>query len=83
MDSIPIFTYKEFDLTLDFQGVGGVEIYNANLALVMVQKILPKMSIITAGMETAPPILILLYILQEDKTQDQILFMLKMEAISE
>ncbi|WP_229359399.1 SusC/RagA family TonB-linked outer membrane protein [Flectobacillus major] len=27
------FMYKEFDLTLDFQGVAGVDIYNANLGL--------------------------------------------------
>ena len=27
------WTYKEFDLTLDFQGVAGVDIYNANQAL--------------------------------------------------
>jgi TonB-linked SusC/RagA family outer membrane protein len=27
------FSYKAFDLTLDFQGVAGVEIYNANLGL--------------------------------------------------
>lgn len=27
------FTYRQFDLTLDFQGVAGVDIYNANLAL--------------------------------------------------
>jgi len=26
-------TYKEFDLSLDFQGVAGVQIYNANLGL--------------------------------------------------
>ena len=27
------FTYKNFDLTLDFQGVAGVDIYNANSAI--------------------------------------------------
>ena len=27
------FTFKQFDLSLDFQGIAGVEIYNANLAL--------------------------------------------------
>jgi len=27
------WTYKEFDLTVDFQGVAGVDIYNANLGL--------------------------------------------------
>jgi len=27
------WTFKQFDLTLDFQGVAGVEIYNANLGL--------------------------------------------------
>lgn len=27
------FTYRQFDLTLDFQGVAGVDIYNANMAL--------------------------------------------------
>ncbi|PSL48014.1 TonB-linked SusC/RagA family outer membrane protein [Chitinophaga niastensis] len=27
------FTYKDFDLTLDFQGVAGVDVYNANLGL--------------------------------------------------
>ncbi|MEI9909410.1 MAG: TonB-dependent receptor [Bacteroidota bacterium] len=27
------FTYEQFDLSLDFQGIAGVEIYNANLAL--------------------------------------------------
>lgn len=27
------FTYQQFDLSLDFQGVAGVDIYNANLAL--------------------------------------------------
>jgi TonB-linked SusC/RagA family outer membrane protein len=27
------WTYKQFDLTLDFQGVAGVEVYNANLGL--------------------------------------------------
>ena len=27
------WTYKDFDLTLDFQGVSGVDVYNANLGL--------------------------------------------------
>lgn len=27
------FNYRQFDLALDFQGIGGVDIYNANLAL--------------------------------------------------
>ena len=27
------FTFKQFDLSLDFQGIAGVDIYNANLAL--------------------------------------------------
>lgn len=27
------WTYKQFDLTLDFQGVAGVQVYNANLGL--------------------------------------------------
>ena len=27
------FAYKQFDLSLDFQGIAGVDIYNANLAL--------------------------------------------------
>jgi hypothetical protein len=27
------FNYKQFDLSLDFQGIAGVDIYNANLAL--------------------------------------------------
>ncbi|RYU89276.1 TonB-dependent receptor [Mucilaginibacter terrigena] len=27
------FNYKEFDLSVDFQGVGGVDVYNANLGL--------------------------------------------------
>lgn len=27
------FTYRQFDLSLDFQGIAGVDIYNANLAL--------------------------------------------------
>jgi len=27
------FTFRQFDLSLDFQGIAGVDIYNANLAL--------------------------------------------------